>query len=270
MFQKNARTGRVSRSMLGKAMHFSIAAALLGVAQSSSAATKTWLDTDGLFWSNAAGWTPAVVPVNGDDVVIGNHSSATTSPTLNFTSNLTAINLNSLKIDSTGVGGTMFFSQTLSTSVMNATTETIGDTIGGNVYTQNAGANNASTITMGNTASGVGTYTLSGSGTVTAGNFTVGNSGTGIVNQSGGTVTVNLTLNIGIQSTGSGAYALSGSGILNASNEYFSINGGSAGNFNQTGGTNTITNNGNLILGQNGAANYALSNGTLNVIGAGA
>ncbi|HUO10928.1 MAG TPA: PEP-CTERM sorting domain-containing protein [Phycisphaerae bacterium] len=248
-------------------------AAALAAPLSSHAATDTWLDTDGFFWNNTAGWVSGVLPVNGDIVNVGTHSSAASSPTLNFTSNLTSsgITLNTLDINSTQVG-TMIFSQTLSTSAMSATSEIIGDTISGNVYSQNAGSNTASGITLANNSGSSGNYNFSG-GTITATIFTVGNSGTGVANQTAGTANITSVLVVGALNTSSGTYTLSGTGTLNAANEILAENNTGSGvvdYFNQTGGTNNIISNGSLTIGQNGNGTYTLSNGTLNQSGTGA
>ena len=266
-----SRRFRVSGSLFTTALQLSVVAASLSATQSVLATTRTWLDTDGLFWNNAAGWTPAVVPLNGDDVLIGTHNSATSSPTLLFTSNLTGINLNSLKIDSTGVTGIMTLSQSLTSSVMNATTEIIGDTIAGNVYTQNGGVNNASAITLGNGTNGSGTYTLSGSAATSVNVMTlvIGNAGVGTMNQSGGTVNIsglNGFMAIGqTNALSASSYNLSNGTLAFANGSYFAIAG--RGNFNQSGGNVTFAQGNGFYLG-NGIINsvtntYSLSNGSI-------
>src|SRR5450432_2026206 len=162
---------------------------------SALATTRTWADTDGLFWSNPAGWLLGVVPVNGDDVIMGTQSSAASNPVCNFLSTYSGPGLNSLKINATNVG-IFTLSQTGSGSAMIAITEIIGDTISGNVYTQNAGSNTTSSLTLGNGLNGTGTYSISGSGSLAATSLTVGNAGTGTFTQSGGAVSVTSALAI--------------------------------------------------------------------------
>ena len=213
-----------------------VLAIVLTPIKSANAATKTWIGSDGLFWNNSAAWSLSGVPVNGDDVVMGTQSAVTSNVLANFTSTYTGPGLNSLKINSTGIGGTFTLSQTLAASAMIATTEIVGDTITQNVYTQNAGSNTTSTLTIGNGAGGGGTYTLSGAGTLNVATFVVGNAGFGTVNFSGGTI--NLTNFMGISQTNNSStsnFNMTGGTLAVASGAYFAV-GASRGNFNQSGG----------------------------------
>ncbi len=106
---------------------------------------------------------------------------------------------------------------------------------------------------------GTGSYALTG-GTLSAAYELIGDTGNGIVTQSGGSNTTDWTLEIGLSGSGeydqsgginlvgealelgdaggAGIYNLSGSGVLNASSEIIGIDG--AGTFIQTGGTNAV------------------------------
>lgn len=124
------------------------------------------------------------------------------------------------------------------------------------------------------------TYSLSGTGSVTADPFeTIGTGGGyGVFNQSGGTNTVtNGSLSIGFSynsRNSTGVYNLSG-GSLNVANESIGLNnsnsastGAGYGTFNQTGGNHTVSNS--LYIGS-GVGNknkgsYFLSNGTLSAV----
>jgi hypothetical protein len=143
----------------------------------------------------------------------------------------------------------------------------VGD-LGTGTFTQTAGTN---TVTVGSNyfligavANSNGTYNLSGTGAVSAGDEYVGDSGTGAFNQSGGTNTLATghSLYLGFTAGSSGTYTLSGAGSLSVSNfEY--VGDSSTGTFNQIGGTNTVQ---NLYLGQAAGSSgmYTLSGGTLN------
>jgi hypothetical protein len=260
---------RATRSSIPGIMRLSIAAASLFAGHSTLAATDTWLDTDGLFWNNATGWQSGVVPANGDIVNVGSHAPFIAgNVTLNFTSNLTGsgITLNTLNINSVDVG-VMIFSQVLSTSSMSATTEIIGDTSGPNLYTQNAGANNAGSITLGNQTGGNGNYSLSGTGNVTAGSLNVGGSGIGSFSQSGGNVTITSFLGVGGENAGGNStYSLSGGNLTLAISAFGTIGDVPRAAFTQTGGTFNL--NGNTLHVENStiAGNsvvYTLSNGSL-------
>ena len=138
-------------------------------------------------------------------------------------------------------------------------------------YIQNGGTANITTTGPVCFALSVGDTTGSGTVQMTAGSLSVnsyeyiGVYGTGTFNQSGGTntlsggQTVDIGLYIGGGSLYSGTYNLSG-GQLNVNNrEYIGLYGPCT--FNQSGGTNTIT-SGTLYLGQ-----YSGSGGTYNLTG---
>jgi hypothetical protein len=114
-----------------------------------------------------------------------------------------------------------------------------------------------------------GTYSLSG-GTLNAATVWVGNSSTGIVNHTGGTMTVTGELTLGGIVNGNtilfpegpavaGSYTLSNSAALNATTER--VGWTAPGTFTHTGGSNTVT--GKLVVGDFGAGTYAMSGGTL-------
>src|SRR5579859_7607762 len=55
---------------------------MLAIGSVAHAATITWANTNGGDWNIAANWTPAQVPVSGDDVIItnsGNYAVTNTS-----------------------------------------------------------------------------------------------------------------------------------------------------------------------------------------------
>jgi hypothetical protein len=235
MAHHNRRTA-TSRSATAHAsirgvLHLSAVAASLLVTRSAFATARVWLDTDGLFWSNTAGWQGGVVPVSGDTVSVGTLNGGTSSPTLNYSSTYTGVGLSSLDINSTGLTGTVTFSQSLGTMIAN--TEIVGDTIAGNVYSQNGGTNTVANLTLGNQVGGAGTYSLSGSGIVNAGILVVGASGSGGFTQSGGNVTITNFLAVG---GNNGLYTLSG-GNLTINGGYAVIGAVAHAAFNQTGGT---------------------------------
>ncbi len=143
-------------------------------------------------------------------------------------------------------------------------TGTLTQTGGANTLTSGTGA-----IYLGHAAGSNGTYDLS-DGTLTARYMRVGERGTGVMNQSGGSVDVVANnLIIGRHDGGHGTYSLSG-GALSALTEYIGGESNAAGTnsivgvFNQTGGTHTVA--GNLICGlKGGTGTYNLSDGTLGV-----
>ena len=121
---------------------------------------------------------------------------------------------------------------------------------------QSGGTNSLSYLYLGNSDSGSGTYTLSGSGWLSAAEQYIGVSGSGGFTQSGGTNSVSDAVSVGYAAGSSGTYSLSGSGLLLATDE--SIGDSGRGNFVQPGGTNSLS---NLYLGNNagGSGTYTLS-----------
>jgi hypothetical protein len=91
----------------------------------------------------------------------------------------------------------------------------------------------------------------------------IGHSGTGVFNQSGGTVTIANNLYMGLTGTSSSTYNLIAAGILSVPRLVLGDYGNGA--FNQTGGTATF--NSRIYMGRysGGNATYNLSGGTLSV-----
>ncbi len=100
------------------------------------------------------------------------------------------------------------------------------------------------------------TYNLGG-GSLSAAFETLGQAGTGTVNQSGGTNSANL-LYLGWSSSASGTYNLSDGVLLSGGTETIGYAG--AGTFTQTGGTNTA---GLLTVGKFASGTYNLNGGLL-------
>jgi hypothetical protein len=108
-----------------------------------------------------------------------------------------------------------------------------------------------------------GTYNLS-SGTLTDQGAQIGFAGLGNFNQSGGTHTVNGSLNIGMFTGGTGTYAMSNGASLDVMLDEV-VGTYASGVFNQTGGVNTV--GGAIRIGPNSGSSgiFNLSGGTVNV-----
>jgi len=135
--------------------------------------------------------------------------------------------------------------------------------------TQTAGAVSASgSFLLGANTGGAGTYSLSGSGSLSAPSVSadeyVGNAGAGTFIQTGGTNSTGI-LYVGYGTQSTGAYYLS-SGTLDVSGYYTyeSIGDFGTGTFIQTGGTHTTS---ELGVGWRGVGTYYLDAGTLIVTG---
>jgi autotransporter-associated beta strand protein len=116
------------------------------------------------------------------------------------------------------------------------------------------------TLRLGGSA-GSGTLQMTGGSLYATSYQYVGDSGTGIFTQSGGTNSIGGTLWLGNNPGGSGTYNLSGSGLLSAAYEEIGFSGG-AGSFTQSGGTHSVS--GELFLGPQPG-----SSGTYNLSGSG-
>jgi T5SS/PEP-CTERM-associated repeat protein len=98
--------------------------------------------------------------------------------------------------------------------------------LGSGTFTQSAGTNTllpsaVGYLNMGTSAGATGTYNLSGGSLVANKNEVVGDAGSGIFNQTGGTNTIQgagFDLQLGNQATGNGTYTISNNAILNAGN----------------------------------------------------
>jgi len=141
----------------------------------------------------------------------------------------------------------------------------VGNTTSGRIY-QTGGALAPGETRIGNDFTGIGIYSLSGSGILNTGNFIVGYVGVGTFNQSGGTNN-NTWLFVGNEYASQGTYNLSGTGTLRTTNDQYvgqaGHYGGSVGQFVQTGGQNIV--GGKLVIGdQLGATgSYSMSGGDL-------
>ena len=119
----------------------------------------------------------------------------------------------------------------------------------------------AATLTVNGTNAAPATLNLRGTGTLNEQLALVGNNGTGIVAQFGGTLNVSGAIFLGSNVGSSGTYTLGGTGILTASQTNVGYAG--TGVFNQNGGT--FTNANELVLGpvDGSRGTYNLSGGTL-------
>ncbi len=142
--------------------------------------------------------------------------------------------------------------------------EGVGD-LGTGDFVQSGGTNmingTSGGLYLGCYAEGVGNYTLSGTGLLSASSEYVGYFGVGTFTQTGGTnnLTGNGALYLNYAGSANCTYNLSGSGVLSAANEYIGYSGSGAGAFTQWGGTNTVTSQ--LYIGSGGT--YNLNGGAL-------
>jgi RHS repeat-associated protein len=172
---------------------------------------------------------------------------------------------------SIGSTGTYVLSGTGALLIPDDTGEVIGLNGTGN-FNQTAGTNSMTgangSVRVGNDPGSTGTYSLSGTGIVSASFESIGYQSAGSFNQPGGTNTVSVGLYIGDHVAGaSGTYLLSGTGTLMVASEHIGQVG--IGTFNQTGGTNTVYSSGELDVGTDtgSVGTYTFSGGTFTVSG---
>jgi hypothetical protein len=230
-------------------------------------------------WSSSTDWS-AVSPSGTDDAAspsFNDNAYITNTDALGEVVTLdTSASVISLQIGNTG-GGTDTLVQG-GTFSFSTNTETVGigtDSVG--VYTQSGGVNSwSSALILGSGTSSFGTYNLSGTGSIDAGGGSttglyVGDSGTGVFNQSAGTVLLSFGANgnlfVGYNGTGVGTYALSGGSLSGTGSAFIGYNGN--GTLTQSAGSISFANSGtgSMYLGYDGtgAGTYLISGGTLNL-----
>jgi hypothetical protein len=142
--------------------------------------------------------------------------------------------------------------------------------VGSGTFNNSGGTNTCGFLDVAGNPGSAGTYNLSGTGSLSVdyGNEEVGDSGTGIFNQTGGTNTTAGALQLSSAAGSIGTYTMS-AGLLSAGDEFVGDGGGGGtGTFNQSGGTNTVGTLFGLLVSSSGGSTYTLSGtGSLSVSG---
>jgi len=230
-------------------------------ASPAQAVDKSWVGGND-WWDIGTSWSPTGQPGDGDSVYLT--PSDTTNRTVSYrnTAYPSAV-LSLLKIDAAG-SGTITLSQTQ--DPLAATDETIGYS-GTASFNQSGGTHTATHgISLGTYSGALGTYDLSGTGSLSAGTEALGWHGTGAFTQSGGTNTVTDGIYLGFYPGALGTYDLTGAGNLSAGSEY--VGEYATGIFTQSGGTNSITYLLSIGSSDGGSGTYNLSGtGSLSTAG---
>jgi hypothetical protein len=217
--------------------------------------TKTWVGSAGGSWNLSTNWSPVGVPANNDTVVINPTVTTTYNITYNF-DYLAGAGIDAFTLNSTG-STPVSFNQTLASSNLLATNETICDT--GHATNLHSASNNSrsGTLTLGNAAGSTGSYSLSGTGSLSASNTHIGYNGVGSFSHSAATHTD--TSHFLADNAGStGSYSLSGTGSLSVNfTEYVALTG--TGSFTQSAGTHTVSNFLFLAYNAGSTGSYSLS-----------
>jgi hypothetical protein len=225
-----------------------------------------WIAGDGN-WSVPGNWSPGNVPGAGDDVDITFTDGV--NRTVNYDYTGAPVTLNSLTVNLTNSIGTSSSVLSMSANALSAVNEYIGDSGSGGggvgAFDQSGGINTVTAygLYLGYNSTDTGSYTLSGTGLLVAGQTDfgqefVGYNGAGVFNQSGGTNSAGF-LSLSTNDQSSGTYTLNGNGSLAVGYDEIVGNNG-AGDFYQSSGTNSA---GTLNLGSTGS--YTLSGGTLSI-----
>lgn len=188
-----------------------------------------------------------------------------------------------------------FYTLSAGTLTCNGKNERVGYS-GTGIFNQSGGTNNTQGLELGYNPGVTGTYTLSGTGSLSAGQSQseyVGMYGDGIFNQTGGTNTLtgaglhvgeyagatgtyNQTggrlsgdeFYVGTSAGSTGTFTLGGSGSPTFAAHFAYVGNFGTGNFNQTGGASTIGTDLNVGLNAGSVGTYTLSgSGSLKVIG---
>ncbi len=230
------------------------------------ATTRVWGDGTGN-WSTGGNWVPSGVPAASDTVSI---NIGGTPHVVTYDYAGAAITLASLTIDKTDAGTTAN-SFSMPSGNLTSSTEYVGYNGRGTVD-QSGGTNTitagAGYLDVGVFAGASGIYNLSGTGALVANtNEYIGDIGTGLFHQTGGTNTIvgaanNLYLGYNASGTG-GTYLLDAGALSVGGSEYIGYK--VAGNFTQSGGINMAS---NLYVGANGGSGtYSLNGGGALAVG---
>ncbi len=222
------------------------ALAIALVASVAHGANCSWQSMSGN-WSSATNWSGTVVPSGFDTAYVANGGTAViTVPGASF------YYLYVGDSNSSASGAIQMRSGNLTPSYC----EYIGNK-GPGTFSQSGGTNNVGAGLYLAYYSGVSSsYSLSGSGLLSAGGEYVGDNGTGTITQTGGTNNVSGTLFLSFNSGAVGTYNLSGPAVLSAPQEDLGGGGvGGAATFNQSGGTNTTS----YLWLASGSSTYTLS-----------
>lgn len=199
-----------------------VGALALSSATVANAANKFWKNSVGSGnWSTGNNWSAASaagvdnagVPTVDNSVVIAPTDGNNHNITYDYTG--PALTLGSFSVDLTGPGTT---TTTFSMSANNLTSQGLLVGVSGRGTVEQSGGTvslsaggGSPNLVLGDTVGSSGTYTLSGNGMLLASaNEYIGNSGTGVFNQTGGTNTGSFFLYLGFASNGAGTYSLSG------------------------------------------------------------
>lgn len=210
------------------------------------AVDRTW-DNDGgdFLWSNLNNWSSNTQPTSSDNAIINGFSTAINPVLIAVGSPVNPANL----LMGNTVGSAGFLDVQANINWGGGTATPLIGNLGAGTVTHSAGTIGAVGVgfglTLGEGATGVGTYTMSGAGaqmiTGSVNGIKVGNNGTGTINQSAGSINSGGQIALGKIALSSGTFNLSGTGRVTSTNSTFFIGDAGTGTFNQSAGTFGVT-----------------------------
>ena len=183
-------------------------------------------------WGNNTCWSTLTQPQTGDNVFLTSSSSSPVAVNYQNVSAPSAV-LNSLIIS--GSNGLTLHQSLYDLNTLN---EIVGDNSQGAVV-QNAGTHNVTTtLTLGNTSTGVGRFDVSNSASLSSDILNIGNEGTGHLNvDNGGTVSSRFSI-LGVAAGSNGSATIDGSGSSWTNSSFISVGSNGVGTLHiQNGGT---------------------------------
>ncbi len=224
------------------------------------ATIRDWIGPDGQGgsgnWSATANWNPAGVPGAGDDLNISPAGTGDVTVTYDYAG--PNVTLDQFNIDLPNSTAASTATLTIAANTLHSDFGFLG-TFGSATIVQTGGTVSMDIdFALGDGApQSSGTYSLSGTGSLTSEELSVGGPGKAMFNQSGGTVSA-TDLYVGGSNPVAALYTLTG-GSISATTE--SAAEGGTGTITQSGGTNTVN---TLYVGH-----QSTSNGTFNLSGSG-
>ena len=206
-------------------------------------------------WMSIDGWSGEQVPTAGRDILIiptNPHGDAIGIPA-------GLPQFNKVVVDNAG-GGSNLVVIDAGTTLSTSSSATAG-LVGKGTFKNFGGVQQTPVLRLGERAEGHGTYQISDTRQLSVQTLIVGQGGTGVFQQGGGTVNVSSAVQVGFVQGGSGSYTL-GSGTLNAAAAVLSIGMDGTGVFTQNGGAAALA---NVRLGSSASGNglYHLTGGTV-------
>lgn len=246
----------MSRPARRTAALLAAASSCIALAADAQAASKTWAAAVPGNWTDAAAWSLAGTPANGDNALI--IAAGASSYLVNYDNPSTTQLFPFLTLNNTG-GGTAQLRTGISGAVYNVTNATVGGN-GLGFWQIGSATANIGSFNIATAAGGAGTVTLSSGDLNVSAAMRVGTGGTGAFTQTGGTSSAEV-LSVG-SSGGTGLFQFNGG--THTSTSVVLVGNVGSGTVNHAGGALTA---GNLQLGANGSSSgtYNMTAGTLSV-----